>query len=91
MVIFKIWLKKTASDKVLCRKAFWIASNPNYGEYQKGLSAMIYKYSESNSKVNRIKRKVTDAATLNQEFADALHKPVIILFQNHKVYSSLYS
>ena len=52
---------------------------------------MIYKYSESNSKVNRIKRKVTDAATLNQEFADALHKPVIILFQNHKVYSSLYS
>ena len=91
MVIFKIWLKKTASDKVLCRKAFWIASNPNCGEYQKGLSAMIYKFSVKKSKENGIKRKVTDAATLNQEWADALHKPVIITFQNHKVYSSLCS
>ena len=88
---FQDLAKKTASDKVLCRKAFWIASNPNCEEYQKGLSAMVYKYSAKNSKENRIKRQITDAATLNQELADALHKSVIILFQNHKVNSSLYS
>ena len=29
--------ERTASDKVLCNKAFNIAKNPNYDEYQRSL------------------------------------------------------
>ena len=31
----------TALDKVLCNKAFKIGSNPQYDEYQRGLSSMV--------------------------------------------------
>ena len=34
---------RTASDKLLCNKAFHISNNPKYGVYQKGLAAMVYK------------------------------------------------
>ena len=34
--------KKTASDKMLCDKAFNIAKNPKYDGYQRGLSSMVY-------------------------------------------------
>ena len=34
-------LRTTASDKVLCDKAFNITENPKYGGYQRGLASMI--------------------------------------------------
>ena len=44
MEILKIWQKRTASDKVLRDKAFNIAKNPKYDEYQRGLASMVYKF-----------------------------------------------
>ena len=35
---FKNLTRRTASDKILCDKAFSIAKNPNYDGYQKGLA-----------------------------------------------------
>ena len=40
-------VKRTQSDKVLKDlkdKAFRIASDPNYGGYQRGLASMVYKF-----------------------------------------------
>ena len=36
--------RKTAADKVLPDKAFNIAKNPRYDEYQRGLVSMFYKF-----------------------------------------------
>ena len=41
---FKDLAKRTASAKVLRDKAFNIAKNPKYDEYQRGLRSMIYKF-----------------------------------------------
>ena len=41
---FKDLAKRTASDKLLRDKAFNIAKNPKYDEYQRGLSSMLYKF-----------------------------------------------
>ena len=40
---FKDLARRTASDKVLRDKAFNIAKNPKYDEYQKGFASMVYK------------------------------------------------
>ena len=37
-------IKRTESDKDLREKAFTIASNPKYNEYERGLVSMIYKF-----------------------------------------------
>ena len=36
-------VKRTQSDKVLRDKVFKIASNPEYGGYQRALASMVYK------------------------------------------------
>ena len=36
--------RRTASDKILCDKAFNIAKNPRHDRYQKVLASMIYKF-----------------------------------------------
>ena len=41
---FKYLTRRTASDKILCDKAFNIAKSPKYGEYQRGLDSMVYKF-----------------------------------------------
>ena len=42
MEVFKIYLKKTASDKILHGKVFNIGKSPTYDGYQRGLSSMVY-------------------------------------------------
>ena len=39
---FKDLTRRTASDKVLHDKAFNIAKNPKYDEYQHRLASMVY-------------------------------------------------
>ena len=39
---------RTASDKVLCDKAFNIAKNPKHDVYQKGLASIAYKFLRRN-------------------------------------------
>ena len=40
---FKDLTRKTASDKILHKKAFNIAKNPKYG-YQRGFASMVYNF-----------------------------------------------
>ena len=46
---FKDLARRTASDKILRGKAFNIAKNPKYGEYQRGLASMVYKFFDKKS------------------------------------------
>ena len=41
---FKDLIRRTASDKILCNKAFNIAKNPKYDGHQRGLASMVYKF-----------------------------------------------
>ena len=36
--------RRAASDRILCVKAFNIAKNLKYSEYQRGLASMVYKF-----------------------------------------------
>ena len=47
---FKYLARWTASDKDLREKAFNIAKNPKYDEYQGGLASMVYKFFDKKSK-----------------------------------------
>ena len=40
--------RRTASDKILCDKAFNIAKSRKYGGYQKGPASMVYKFFNKN-------------------------------------------
>ena len=46
---FKDIKRRTVSDKILRDKAFNIAKNPKYDEYQRGLASMVYKFFDKNS------------------------------------------
>ena len=81
---FKILIRKTQLDKVLKDKAFVIGSNPKYGEYQRGLASMVYKFFDKKSKGSGIKNEIKE----NQQLANELHKPIIRKFKKRKVYSS---
>ena len=39
---FKDLTRRTASDKILCHKAFNIAKSPKYNRYKRGLAAKFY-------------------------------------------------
>ena len=83
--------RKTASDKALRDKAFNIkyknvkAKIPKHDGYQRGLTSMVYKFSDEKSTSNRtIKNKNTS----NEELAEELHKPITRKFEKRQVYSS---
>ena len=76
-------VKRIQSDKVLRDKAFKIASNPKYDGYQRGLAPMIYKFSNKKSKGSGI-----IANESNYQLAAELHKPIIKIFKERKLYSS---
>ena len=70
-------------------KAFNIAKNPKYDEYQRGISSMVYKffvkkYSDSGIKNENISKKlpldlagIAKVSDQTQELAEELHKPII--------------
>ena len=52
-------VKRTQSDKILIDKAFNIAKNPKYYEYQRGLASMVYKFFDKKStKGSGINKKI---------------------------------
>ena len=71
-------------------KAYNIASNPEYDGYQRGLESMVYKFFDKKSmgsgtaKPSPLKRITRDSSLI---LADELHKPVIKIFNERKVYS----
>ena len=73
-------LNRTRADKILGDKAYVIASNPQYDGYQRGLTSMVYKFSD--------KKTVGSEVNENIKLANELHKPIIRKFNKRKVYSS---
>ena len=63
-------VRRTQSDKVLRDKAFNIASDPKYDDYQRGL-AMVCKFFDKRSSGGGITNKP------NYQLADELNKPII--------------
>ena len=73
---FKDLAKRTAADKVLRDKAFNIAKDPKYDEYQGGLASMVYKFFDKKTAGGGIK-----SMPQNEQLAEELHKPIIRTFK----------
>ena len=71
--IFKDLNKRTQAYNVLRDKAFEIASNPKYDDYQKRLASMIYKFFDKISTEIGIKNNIKQ----NQELANELHQKIL--------------
>ena len=76
---FKDLTRRTASDKMLRDKAFNLAKNPNYDEYQRGLSSMVYKVFNKNSTslADKSASGMKNEYMSNKELAEELHKPIM--------------
>ena len=87
--------KRTAADKILKNKAFYIAKDPKHDGYQRGLASMVYNFFDSKvaspdkkSVGSGVKRVNTKIAPQNEQLAEELHKPIIRKFKKRKVYST---
>ena len=63
--------KRAQSDKVLRDKAFEIAGDPKYNNYQRGLASMVYKFFDKKSSGSGI------ANEPNYQLGNELYKPII--------------
>ena len=73
-------VRRTQLDKVLRDRAFKIASDPKYDDYQRRLASMVYKFFDKKSKGSGITNES------NYQIANELYKPVIKKFRKRKVY-----
>ena len=73
--------KRTVVDKILKNKAFYIAKDPKYDGYQRGLASMVYKFFDSKSSGAKL-------IPQNEQLANELHKPIIQKFEKRRVYST---
>ena len=80
---FKDLPRRIASDKVLCDKAFNIAKNPKYDEFQRDLASMVYRFFDKKSSSGGSIKNMW-----NQTLAEELNKPIIGKFEKRKVHSS---
>ena len=83
--------RRTASDKILCDKAFNVAENLKYGGYQHGFVSMVYTFFDKKAPA-RCANKFTGSGIKNENMSDQqlteeLHKPIIRKFEKRKVYS----
>ena len=80
---FKYLTRRTASDKILCDKAFIVAKNPKYDGYQRDLASIVYKCFDKKTSGRAIKNENIS----KKELAEELHKPIIRKFEKRKVHS----
>ena len=79
-------VKRTQSDKVLKDKAFKIASDPKYDDYQRGLVSMVYMFfDEKCTSLNKSSRSGI-ANESNYQLANELHKPIIRTLKKRKLF-----
>ena len=83
---YKDRLNRKQSDVVLKNKALKIATDPRVNGCQRGIAAMVYKFSNERTKGSGIKNKGN--LHVNSQLAEELHKPIIKNFKRKKVYSS---
>ena len=81
---FKDLKRTTFSDKVLRYKAFNIAKNPKYDEYQRGLASLVYTVFDKKSKGSGV---ANNDIKQNLQLAEELYKPFIRNFKKRTVYS----
>ena len=79
-------MNRKQSDVVLKNKALKIATDPRVNGCQRGIAAMVYKFSNERTKGSGIKNKGN--LHVNSQLAEELHKPIIKNFKRKKVYSS---
>ena len=60
--------------------AYEIAGNPKYYWYQNGLASMVFSFFDK-------KTRSVAKASVNEELAQELHKPVIKKFKSSRVYA----
>ena len=80
---FKDLNRRTAADKVLRDKAFSIAKNPKYNEYQRGFPSMVSKFFDKKT----IGSGIPKGRISNKDLPEELHKPIIRKFNKRKVHS----
>ena len=80
-------INRTKADKALRDKAYDIASNSEYGGYQRGLASMVYKFFDKKSTGSGFKKLENTTNPSSSILADGLHKPIIKNFEKRKVYS----
>ena len=69
---------------ILRDKAFNIAKNPIYDNYQRGLASSVYKFFNKKPAGSSFESEILS----NQQLAEELHKTIIRKFEQRKVYSS---
>ena len=80
-------INRTEADKVLRDKVYYIASNPKYDGYQRGLASMVYKFFDKKSTGSGFKKLKNTTKPNSSILADEHHKPIIRKFNKRKVYS----
>ena len=83
-------INSTEADKVLRDKAYYIASNPEYDGYQRGLARMNYKFFNKKATSEPSAKHVMGSGIKKDSsliLADEIHKPVIKKINKRKVYS----
>ena len=84
---FKDLAWRTASDKKLHDRAFDIAKNLKYDEYQRVLALMIYKLFDK-KKTSGSGIEIENMS--DQKLAEKLHKPIITRFEKIKSTNKFY-
>ena len=74
---------------ILKDKAYEIARNCKYGEYQRALANMAYKFFDKKKTTSGAIATGKVDANVNEKLAEVVHKPVIKKFKRRKVYSRI--
>ena len=81
---FKDLNSRTASDRILCDKAFNIAKSPKYDGYQRELASMVYRFLDTKTSGGTVKNQNIS----NKKLAEELHKRIIRKFKKRRVHST---
>ena len=83
---FENLTRRTASDNILCDKAFDIAKNLKCDEYQRGLASMVYRYFNKKASGGAIEnenmsnKELTEELRLLGNYEKILKKKIMLIF-----------
>lgn len=83
-VDFKDLPRRTVCDKLLPDKAFEIAKNIKYDEYQPGLASVVYKFFDKTAgdTITHSEKEISE----NQKLVNGLHKSFNRKFENYNYF-----
>ena len=74
---FKELTNRTASDKIFRDKAFSIAKNPKYDEYQRGLASIVYTFFDKKLLLVALKMRVCQTSNKQKNYTNQLLQNLI--------------